>query len=156
MELMACAGLVCGKTEQSFFFLILNDSFNDMKYFQICLYYTSAVSYFLLSIAANLALAGFLGWKWSLRPVPDWLAVQWSIAVFFLDLYVSINDMKYFRTVSITPQPCHIHFCCWLLPIWSYLDFWAENGAYGLCRIGWRYNRAKLSFSWPYMLVSII
>ena len=27
-------------------------------------------------------------------------------------LYDSINDMKYFRTVCITPQPCHSHFCC--------------------------------------------
>ena len=33
--------------------------------------------------------------------MPAWLAVQRSIAVFFLKLYVSINDMKYFRTVSI-------------------------------------------------------
>ena len=64
--------------------------------------------------------------------------------------------MKLFRTVCIIPQPCHSHFCCWLLPIWSYLDFWAENEAYGLCRISWRYNGAKLSFSWLYMIVSMI
>ena len=60
------------------------------------------------------------------------------------------------ETVCITPQPCHSHFCCLLLPIWPKLDFWAEIGAYGLCRLGWRYNRAKLSFSWPYMIVSMI
>ena len=60
------------------------------------------------------------------------------------------------ETVCITPQPCHSHFCCWFLPIWPKLDVSAENGAYGLCRIGWRYNRAKLYFSWPYMIVSMI
>ena len=60
------------------------------------------------------------------------------------------------ETVSITPQPCHSHFCCWLLPIWPKLDFCAENGAYGLRRLGWRYNRAKLYFSWPYMILSMI
>ena len=74
----------------------------------------------------------------------------------FLTLYDSINDMKFLRTVAITPQPCHSHFCCWLLPIWPKLDFWAENGAYGLCRLGWRYNVAKLYFHWPYMIVSMI
>ena len=47
-------------------------------------------------------------------------------------------------------------FCCWLLPIWPKLDFWAEHGAYGLCRLGWQCNRAKMSFSWPYMIVSMI
>ena len=31
-----------------------------------------------------------------------------------------------------------------------------RNGAYGLCRLGCRYNGAKLSFSWPYMIVSMI
>ena len=110
----------------------------------------------LVLIAANLTITGFLGWKWSLWPVPAWLALRRSKAVFFLALYYSINDMKYFRTVSITPQPCHSHFCCWLLPIWPKLDFWAENGAYGLCRIGWRYNGAKMYFYWPYMIVSMI
>ena len=60
------------------------------------------------------------------------------------------------ETVSIIPQPCHSHFCCWLLPIWPKLDFWAKNGSYGLCQIGSRYNGAKISFSWPYMIVSMI
>ena len=32
--------------------------------------------------------------------------------LFFLALYVSITDMKYFRTICNTPQPCHSHFCC--------------------------------------------
>ena len=60
------------------------------------------------------------------------------------------------KTVSITHQTCHSHFCCWLLPIWPKLDFWAENGAYSLCWLGWRYNGAKLYFYWPYMIVSMI
>ena len=139
------------------FFLSLYDSINDMKYFRNCLNYTSAVPKpFLLLIATNLALAGFLGWKWSLWPVPDWLEVQRSKYVFLLDLYDSINDMKHFRTFCIRPNQCHSHFCSWLLSIWFKLDFWAENWAYGLCWLGWRYNVAKLSFSWPYMIVSII
>ena len=111
---------------------------------------------FLLLISANLALAGCLGWRWSLSHVPTWLAVQRIKAVFLLTLYVSINDMKYFWTVCITTQPCHSHFCCWFLPIRPKLDVWAENGAYGLCRLGWRYNGAKLSFSWHYIIVSMI
>ena len=111
---------------------------------------------FLLLLAANLALAGFLGWKWSLWPVPTWLAVQRSKAVFFLNLHVSINDMKHFWTVCITPKPCHSHFWCWLLLIWPKLNFSAENGAYGLCWLGWRYNGENLYFSWPYMIVSMI
>ena len=111
---------------------------------------------FLLLIAANLALAGCLGWQWSLWPVLAWLAVHRSKAVFFLTLYVSIKDMKYFWNFCITPHPCHSHFCCWLLPIWTKLDVWADNGAYGLFWLGWRYNVANLSFSWTYMIVSMI
>ena len=111
---------------------------------------------FLLLIAANLALAGFLGWKWSLWPVPAWLALQRTKAVYFLTLYDSIIDMKHFQTVCITPHLCHSHFCCWLLPTWPKLGFWAENRAYGLCRLGWRYNREKLSLYWPYMLASMM
>ena len=111
---------------------------------------------FLLFIAANFALAGCLGWKWSLWPVPAWLAVKKSKAAFSLTLYDSINDMKHFHNVSIKPQPCHNHCFCWLLPIWPYLDDGAENGAYGLCPIGWRYNGEELYFSWPYMIISII
>ena len=62
MELMACAGLVGGATEQSCISLTLYDIINDMKYFQNCLHHTSAVPQpFLLLIAANLALAGCLG-----------------------------------------------------------------------------------------------
>ena len=62
MELMACAGLVGGTTEQICIFLTLYDSINDMKYVQNCLHHTSALPQpFLLLIAANLAQAGFLG-----------------------------------------------------------------------------------------------
>ena len=130
--------------------LTLYDSINDMKYFRNCLHHTSAVSQpFVLLISANLAQAWCLGWKWSLWPVPTWFAIQRSKAVFFLVIYDSINDMKQFRNVCITPLPCHSHFCCWLLSIWPKLDFWAENGAYGMCRLGWRYNGSKLYFSWP-------
>ena len=79
------------------FFLTLYDSINDMKYFWNCLHHTSAVPQpFLLLIAANLVLAGLLGWKWSLCSVPTWLEIQQSKYLFILTLYDSINDMKYF------------------------------------------------------------
>ena len=96
------------------------------------------------------------GLKWSLWHVPTWLTVQRSKAVFFMTLHVSINDMKHYWTVCITPQPRHRHFFCWWLPILHKLDFWAENGAYGMCRLGWRYNGANLYFSRTYMLASMI
>ena len=111
---------------------------------------------FLLLIAANLALVEFLGWKVNLRPVPTWLAVQQSRYVFFLILYDSIIDIIYWWTVWITPQLCQSHLCCWLLPIWIKLDVSAENGAYGLCLLGWRYNGAKMYFPITYMIVSMI
>ena len=85
-----------------------------MKNFRNCLHHTSAVPQpFLLLIAANLALDGFLCLKLSLQPVLAWFAVQRIKAVFLLTLNISINDMKQFQTFCITPQPCHIRF--WLL-----------------------------------------
>ena len=75
-----------------------------------------------------------------------WLVVQRRKAVFFLILYDSINDNKYLQNFCITHHPCNIHFCCLLLPICAKLDFGAENGAYGMCELGRRYNGAKLSF----------
>ena len=107
-------------------------------------------------MAANLALAGCLGWKWSIWPVPTWLAVQRYKYIFFLTLYDSINYIKFFWSVCITHQPCHSHFCCCWLPIWPKLYVCAENGSYGLCQCGCRYNVAKMYFSWPEMIVSII
>ena len=99
-----------------------------------CLYYTSAVPHpCLLLIATILVLAGSLGWKWSLWPVPNWFTIQQSKSVLFLILYYSINDIKYFRNICITPHLCHSQFCYLLLQIWSMVDFWAENGACGLC-----------------------
>ena len=157
MELMACADLVGSATEQSCILPHLIWWYQWYETLITCLHYTSDVPHpFLLLIAANLSLAGLLGWKWSLWPVPTWLAVQRSKDVFFLILYDSINDMKLFRNVCIAPQPCHIHLCCWLLSIWLKLNFWAENEAYGLCRLGWRYNGAKLYFYWPCMIASLI
>ena len=117
MERMVCADMVGGTTEKSCLFVTLYDSINNMKYFWNCLHHTSAVLQpFLLLSCDNLALAECLGWKCSLCSVPAWLAVQRSKSVFFLTLYVIIDDMKHFRTVWITPQLCHSYFCCWLLP----------------------------------------
>ena len=89
--------------------------FNELKYYQLYeillkfLHHTSALPQpFLLLIAVNLALAGYLGWKWSLWTVLTWLAEQRSKAVFFLTLYHSINNMKYFRNflhyTSVVPH----------------------------------------------------
>ena len=86
-----------------------------------------------------------LGWRYN-----------WAKLYFFWPYMIVSMILNTSETVSITPQPSHSHFCCWLVPIWTKLDSWAENGAYGLCQLGWWYNGAKLSFSWPYMIVSII
>ena len=95
MDLMACANLVGGTTEQSCLFPDLIWYYQWYETLPKCLHHPSAVPQpFLLLIAANLVLARFLGWKWSLWHVPAWLAVQRSKSVFFLTLYDSINDMK--------------------------------------------------------------
>ena len=109
MELMAVPTWLSVQRSKAVFFLILYDSINDMKYFRNCLHYISTVPQpFLLLIAANLAQAGCLGWKWSLWSFPAWLAVQLNF-FFLLTLYVSFNDMKYFRNclhyISAVPQP---------------------------------------------------
>ena len=119
MELMACVGLVCDTTEQSYLLPDLIWWYQLYETLPNCLHPTSAVPQpFLLLIAANLALVGFLGWKWSLWSVPAWLEVQRSKAVFLLNLYDGINDTNNFLNDCITPQPCHSYFCCWLLSIW--------------------------------------
>ena len=154
---MECAHLVGSTAEQSFLFPDLIWYYQWYEWLSNFLHHTSAVPHpFLLLIATNLALASCLGWKWSLWLVPTWLMVQKSRAVFFLTSCDIINDMKHFWTVCIIPQPWHSHFCCWLLLIWSSLYFWAENGAYGLFWLGWRYNGAKLYLYRTDMIVSII
>ena len=115
MELIACASLVGGTTEQNSHFPHRIWYYQWYELLLKFLHSTSTLPQpFLLLIGANLAQAGYLGWKWSVWHVPDWLAV----AVFLLTLYDGINDMKKSQTVCITPQPCHSHFCCWWLPIW--------------------------------------
>ena len=95
MELMACSNSVGSTLEQNCLFPDLIWWYQSYEILRKCLHHTSPVPKpFLLFIADKLARAGFLGWKWSLSPipVPTWLA----------------------------------------------------------------YNGAKLSFSWPYMMVSMI
>ena len=119
MDLMACVTLVGITKDQSYHFTDLFWKYQWYDTLKNFLYLTSVVPQpCLLLITANFALTGFLGWKWSLWPVPPWLAVQQNKYVFFLIIYDSINDLKYFRTVCIPYQPCHSHFCCWLLPKW--------------------------------------
>ena len=139
------------------FFLILYDSINDIKHWwTVWIKPQPCHSHFCCWLLPISPLAVFWGWKRSLWPVPTWLAEQRSKTVFLLTLYDSINDMKLFQNFYITPQPCHSHFCCWLLTIWPNLDIWAENGSYGLCRLGWRYNGENLVFTWPYMIITMI
>ena len=77
---------------RALFLLNLFDIINYMKHFwTVSITPPSYHIRFWLLIAANLALAGYLGWKWSLWPVPTWMAVQQSKAVFFLTLHDSIN-----------------------------------------------------------------
>ena len=110
MELMVCANLVGGIKEQSCIFPDLIWYYKWYEIPLIFLHHTSAVlQLFLLLIATKLALAGLLGWKWSLWSVPTWLEVQRSKAVFSLTLYDIFNDMKYFwkclHYTSAVPQP---------------------------------------------------
>ena len=122
MNLMACAGLVGGTTEQSCIFYYLKWYYYWYKIILNCLNYTSAMPQpFLLLIAANLTHAGYSGWKWSLWPVPIWLAVQPSKAVFFLILYDTITYMKRFWTSWFTPSGVTAIFvvdCCQFGPNW--------------------------------------
>ena len=53
---------------------------------------------------------------------------------------------------SAVPQP----FLLLITANLAQAGFWAENWAYGLCRLGWRYSGSELYFSWPYMIVSMI
>ena len=118
-KLMACVELVGGTTEQSCFFPDLIWYYQWYETLPNCMHYTSAVPQpFLSLIADNLSPTGFLGWKRSLWSVLTWLEVKRIKAVCSLTLYESINDMKHFRTVCITREPCHSHFCCWLLTFW--------------------------------------
>ena len=78
------------------FFLTLYNIIKKYETLPNCLHHTSAVTQlFLVLMAANLALAEFLGRKMSLWSLQTWLKVQRSKAVFFLTLYESINDMKH-------------------------------------------------------------
>ena len=84
MEIMACADLVGGTTEQLCFFPDLIWLYQWYETFPDCVHYTSAVPQpFLLLITANLAQAGWLGWKWGLWPLPAWLVVQRIKDVFY-------------------------------------------------------------------------
>ena len=111
----------------------------------------SATDIFIV-VCCEFGSSWIFGLKWSLWPVQTWLVVQRSKAVFFLTLYDIINDMKHLWTVYITPQPCHSHFCCWLLQIGPKLDVWAEKWVNGLCRLCCQYNGVNLYFSWPFMI----
>ena len=139
------------------FFPTLYDSINDMKYFWKCLHHTSAVPQpcccWLLPIWPKLDFWVENGSYGLFRH--DWRYI--GAKLYFSSPYMIVSMIwNTSETVCITPQPCHSHFCCWFLPIWPKLDFWAENGAYGLFRLGWSYNGEKLYFYSHYMIVSII
>ena len=124
---VACADVVGGTIEQSCLFTDLVLLYQWYKKLLNCMHHTSAMPQpFLKLMPANLAQAWFLGWKWSLWPVPVLLVIQQNKALCFLTLYDSINDMKHFQIVFITPKPCQSHFCNWLRPIWRKVHSWAE------------------------------
>ena len=55
--------------------------------------------------------------------MPDWLAVQRSKTVFFLTLYDSINDVKYFQTSALHLSRATAIFvvdCCQFGPSWIF------------------------------------
>ena len=119
MELMACVTWLAVQRSKDVFFLTLYDSINNMKHFwTVCITPQPCHSHFVVD-CCQFGPSWFLVWKWSLWHVPTWLAAQRSKAVFFMNLYYIINDIKHFLTVWITPQPCHSHVYCWLLSILS-------------------------------------
>ena len=154
VELMACGGMVDGTREQSWFFPDLVLLYQLHETLTNCLHHISSVPQpFLLLIAVNLAQARFLGWRWILWPVLTWLAVQRSKAVVFLTLYECINYMKKFQPVSITPQTCNSHFCCWLLhfqpknPAWAKLAAINNKNGCGTAEI-WCRKFGSISYIW--------
>ena len=99
------------RKKQQLFFLALHDSINDMKLFlTLCIIPQPCQCHFSCWLLPIWPKLDFLGWKWSLWPMPAWLAVQQSKYVFFLTLYDSINDRNLICNFCITPQPCHSHF----------------------------------------------
>ena len=124
MDLIECVDLVGGTTDHSFLFPYLI-WYNELYEFPPnCLHYTSAMPHpFLLLIAANLVLTVFLGWKWSLWPVPTWLELQRRKYFFSMTLYDTINYMKHFQNVCIIFTRATSIFvvdCCQFGPNWIF------------------------------------
>ena len=95
MELTACVDLVGGTTDQSSLFTDLTSSYQLYETLPDCFHHTLAMPQpFLLLIAPNLALAGWLGLKMELMACANLVGVTMD-HVFFFNLYDSINDMKH-------------------------------------------------------------
>ena len=81
-----------------------------------------ATAIFLL-MAANLALAGFLGWKWSLWPVPARLAVYWRISVFswpYMIVSMIWNTSELFALHFSHATASFFDNCCQFGPNWMF------------------------------------
>ena len=147
MELMACADLVGGSTDQSYFFpwsyfivsVIWNISDFSASYFSRvtaifvvdgCQFGPSWIFWLKMGIMACAFLVG--GIMEQNRRFPDLICeYQWYETL--------LNCLHHISALS---QP-------FLLLIAANLDlagYWAENVAYGLCQLGWWYNEAKLFF----------
>ena len=103
-----------------------------------------------------MAQAGFLGWKWSLWPVPTWLAVQQSKAVFFMTLYVSINDSTHPKLYVLILSPATAILVvdwCQFGPSWV-LGAKMELKLYS--RLVGGTTEQSCCSTWHYMLLSII
>ena len=125
MELMACAGLVGGKTEQSCIFpdLICQYQWYETLPKLSALHLSRATAVFVVD-CCQFGPSWIFGLKWSLWSVPALLEVQRSKAVFFLTLYDSINDMKHLRNclhhTSAVPQPFLFVDCCQFVHSWIF------------------------------------
>ena len=82
-----------------------------------------------------------------------WLSWRYNREnLYFLILYDSSNDKNTYELFASH----HSHATAYGLCRIVFWYVWAENRAYGLCRIVLWYNRAKLYFTWPYMIVLMI
>ena len=119
MEFTSCADLVGGTTLQICIFswpnMIESMIWNTFKL--SALHLSCATAVFVVDLCQF-----FPSWLFVLKievmSCAELVGSTMLQSCFLLTYYDSSNDMTHFQTVCITPQLCHSHFCCWLLPIW--------------------------------------
>ena len=104
MELMACAGLVGGTTEQSCIFPDLKFYYQWYEILPNCLHYISAVPQtFLVVDCCQFGPSWIFGLKMELMARAGLVVGTTEQICLFLTWNVSINDMKHSIIVCITP-----------------------------------------------------